>query len=112
MIERSKMKQVSDFRVEKDTIIHRNPIVPQIRYFDDTFVSLFEIAISLEIQNAFKKKDISSLRLVSVLHSPERVSDAAVSLIRTRGAGSRQQVHHRQCGAVEGVLSAWHSHAC
>lgn len=61
MIQHSKKKQTSDFKPSDNAIIHRNPPTPPMRCFDDTFVSMFEIALSLELQNAFKQSDISIL---------------------------------------------------
>ena len=39
--------------------IHRNPLSPPAYCFDDTLVSEFEIALSIELQMAFKEQDIS-----------------------------------------------------
>ena len=39
--------------------IHRNPPSPLAHCFDDTMVSEFEIALSIELQMAFKEQNIS-----------------------------------------------------
>ena len=46
----------------------RNPPSPPMAFFDDTAVTVFEIALSLEMQNAFKQDDISFLSLPAFLH--------------------------------------------
>ncbi|KAK8799172.1 hypothetical protein WA171_005920 [Blastocystis sp. BT1] len=58
-LEKAKKKQKTDFPQSDRFYIHRNPPCPPMNYFDDTFVSMFEVALSLKMQNAFKQKDIS-----------------------------------------------------
>ena len=63
-IDHSRRNQESDFPVSDRKWIHRNPPSPPTRCFDDTVVSEFEIALSIELQMAFKEKDISCLRII------------------------------------------------
>lgn len=58
-IESSKKKQRSDYPVSDVPFYRRNPPSPPMVFFDDTAVTVFEIALSLEMQNAFKQDDIS-----------------------------------------------------
>ena len=58
-IQSSKKNQRNDFLHMQNYYFHRNPVNPSLQYFDDTFVTLFEVALSLEMQNAFKQSDIS-----------------------------------------------------
>ena len=58
-LEKTKKKQKTDFPQSDRFYIHRNPACPPTNYFDDTCVSIFEVALSLHMQHAFKEKDIS-----------------------------------------------------
>lgn len=65
-LDNAKKKQTNDFSRLKDYYFHKNPPGAPMQCFDDTFVSLFEIALSLEMQNAFKQIDISCAAFVRV----------------------------------------------
>ena len=58
-LEHSKRQQQSEFPVSDRKWIQRNPPSAPMQCFDDTMVSLFEVALSLEIQLAFRETNIS-----------------------------------------------------
>ena len=59
VIQKQKNNQHTDFSTLDHYYFHRNPQVPPLDYFDDTFVSTFEVHLSLELQMSFKATDIS-----------------------------------------------------
>lgn len=67
VIEKKMKNQKSDFVHAANSYFHRNQYVPQMQYFDDTYVSTFEVCLSLEFQMAYKSDDISFYLLVVVI---------------------------------------------
>lgn len=113
MIQHSKKKQTSDFKpnANANAIIHRNPPTPPMRCFDDTFVSMFEIALSLEVQNAFKQSDISTPLHIISFTPPQAILATTMSLLLSRSLRSQQQIPHRPCRQPQSLLPARHAHA-
>lgn len=85
VIEKEMKNQTSDFKHATNAYFHRNQYVPQMQYFDDTYVSTFEVCLSLEFQMAYKSDDISFyLFVIVILIKPQSIFKREVSCVYLR----------------------------